>query len=55
MEPDKHREFSAADLTERPCWDDYQKAYDAAIGHCSTGAAPWYFISANRKWYRTGP
>ncbi len=51
-EPDKHWKFSAADLTERPYWDDYQKAYAAAIGRCSTGAAPWYVIPANHKWYR---
>jgi len=51
-EPDKHWKFSAADLTERPYWDDYQKAYAAAIGRCSAGAAPWYVIPANRKWYR---
>jgi PPK2 family polyphosphate:nucleotide phosphotransferase len=51
-EPDKHWKFSAADLTERSYWDDYQKAYAAAIRRCSTAAAPWYVVPANRKWYR---
>jgi hypothetical protein len=31
---------------------DYQKAYAAATGRCSTTAAPWYVVPANRKWYR---
>jgi PPK2 family polyphosphate:nucleotide phosphotransferase len=51
-EPDKHWKFSHGDITERRYWDDYQKAYAAAIGRCSTAAAPWYVIPANRKWYR---
>jgi PPK2 family polyphosphate:nucleotide phosphotransferase len=51
-EPDKHWKFSDADIAERPYWDAYQKAYGAALGRCSTAAAPWYVIPANRKWYR---
>jgi PPK2 family polyphosphate:nucleotide phosphotransferase len=51
-EPDKHWKFSHGDITERRYWDDYQKAYAAAIGRCSTASAPWYVIPANRKWYR---
>jgi len=51
-EPDKHWKFSGADVRERPYWDNYQAAYGAAIGRCSTAAAPWYVIPANRKWYR---
>jgi PPK2 family polyphosphate:nucleotide phosphotransferase len=49
---DKHWKFSGGDISERPYWDDYQMAYGAAIGRCSTVAAPWYVIPANRKWYR---
>jgi len=49
---DKHWKFSGGDIKERPYWDDYQKAYAAAIGRCSTPTAPWYVIPANRKWYR---
>jgi PPK2 family polyphosphate:nucleotide phosphotransferase len=51
-EPDKHWKFSRNDISERRYWDDYQKAYGAAIGRCSTTAAPWYVVPANRKWYR---
>jgi PPK2 family polyphosphate:nucleotide phosphotransferase len=51
-EPDKHWKFSGNDISERPLWDDYQAAYSAALGRCSTAAAPWYVVPANRKWYR---
>jgi PPK2 family polyphosphate:nucleotide phosphotransferase len=51
-EPDKHWKFSGNDISERRYWDDYQSAYAAAIGRCSTEDAPWYVIPANRKWYR---
>ncbi len=51
-EPDKHWKFSRNDISERPYWDDYQAAYATAIGRCSSAAAPWYVIPANRKWYR---
>jgi len=51
-DPDKHWKFSGSDISERPYWDDYQTAYGAAIGRCSTATAPWYVIPANRKWYR---
>jgi PPK2 family polyphosphate:nucleotide phosphotransferase len=51
-DPDRQWKFSGSDITERPYWDDYQTAYGTAIGRCSTAAAPWYVIPANRKWYR---
>ena len=51
-EPDKRWKFSGSDLSERPYWDDYQNAYGAALGRCSSRDAPWYVIPANRKWYR---
>jgi len=51
-DPRKHWKFSAADLAERDCWDDYRRAFEDALGRCSTGHAPWYVIPANRKWYR---
>ena len=51
-EPDKHWKFNRNDIGERQFWDDYQGAYDAAIGRCSTANAPWYIVPANRKWYR---
>jgi PPK2 family polyphosphate:nucleotide phosphotransferase len=51
-EPDKQWKFSGNDIPERRLWNDYRKAYAAAIGRCSTKAAPWYVVPANRKWYR---
>ncbi|HEY6745792.1 MAG TPA: polyphosphate kinase 2 family protein, partial [Mycobacteriales bacterium] len=37
---------------ERARWADYQEAYRIALERCSTDAAPWYAIPADRKWYR---
>jgi PPK2 family polyphosphate:nucleotide phosphotransferase len=51
-EPDKQWKFSGSDIPERRYWNEYRKAYAAAIGRCSTKASPWYVIPANRKWYR---
>jgi PPK2 family polyphosphate:nucleotide phosphotransferase len=51
-EPDKQWKFSGNDIPERRYWNDYRKAYAAAIRRCSTKAAPWYVVPANRKWYR---
>lgn len=44
--------LSAGDWAERAYWDDYQRAYEDALGKCSTEYAPWYIVPANRKWYR---
>lgn len=49
--PDKHWKFNPGDLDEREHWDDYMAAYQAAIEKCSTDAAPWYVVPADRKWY----
>ncbi len=49
--PKKNWKFSLADVKERECWDDYQKAYEEAISHTSTKQAPWYIIPADDKWY----
>jgi PPK2 family polyphosphate:nucleotide phosphotransferase len=51
-DPEKNWKFSTADLEERKYWDDYMKAFEAAIEKCSTSHAPWYIIPANRNWYR---
>jgi PPK2 family polyphosphate:nucleotide phosphotransferase len=48
--PEKHWKFSAADLTERALWDDYQDAYETAIAATSTAWAPWYVVPADQKW-----
>ena len=50
-DPTKHWKFREGDIEERAHWDDYQEAYAEAIRR-STGAAPWYVVPADRKWYR---
>ncbi|MFD5321426.1 polyphosphate kinase 2 family protein [Streptomyces sp. NPDC127098] len=50
--PDKHWKFSPNDVRERELWPDYRKAYAAVLERCSTEAAPWYLVPADRKWYR---
>ena len=51
-DPDKQWKYNPGDLAERARWDDYQQAYQDALTRCSTTAAPWYVIPADRKWYR---
>jgi PPK2 family polyphosphate:nucleotide phosphotransferase len=51
-DPAKHWKFNEGDITERVRWQDYQGAYEEAIRECSTDAAPWYVVPADRKWYR---
>ncbi|MGI9433414.1 MAG: polyphosphate kinase 2 family protein [Geminicoccaceae bacterium] len=51
-EPNKHWKFNPSDLKERERWDDYREAYEIALSRCSTKAAPWFVIPADRKWYR---
>jgi PPK2 family polyphosphate:nucleotide phosphotransferase len=50
-EPEKNWKFSAADVGERAHWDDYMKAYQAAIRATATPQAPWYVVPADRKWF----
>jgi PPK2 family polyphosphate:nucleotide phosphotransferase len=51
-DPTKHWKYRPGDLDDRARWDDYIRAYGAAIERCSTPAAPWYVVPADRKWYR---
>ena len=51
-DPAKHWKYNPGDLDERARWDDYQQAYQDALNRCSTAAAPWYVVPADRKWYR---
>ncbi|MEV5612649.1 polyphosphate kinase 2 family protein [Streptomyces sp. NPDC052225] len=50
--PDKHWKFNPGDIDERALWPAYQEAYEIALERCSTDAAPWFVIPADRKWYR---
>lgn len=51
-DPDKRWKFRIGDLAERKLWDSYVAADDEALRRCSTDAAPWYVIPANRNWFR---
>jgi len=50
-EPEKNWKFSAGDIRERQCWDDYQKAYEEMISNTATEHAPWYVVPADNKWF----
>jgi PPK2 family polyphosphate:nucleotide phosphotransferase len=50
--PDKRWKFKRGDLDERRRWDEYVAAYEEALTRCTTEAAPWYVIPADRKWFR---
>ena len=50
-EPEKNWKFSAADVRERQCWDDYQHAYENMIRHTATRHAPWFVVPADHKWF----
>jgi PPK2 family polyphosphate:nucleotide phosphotransferase len=50
-EPEKNWKFSAADIYERRCWDDYQDAYEDMIRNTATEQAPWYVVPADNKWF----
>jgi polyphosphate kinase 2 (PPK2 family) len=49
-DPKKQWKFSDADLAEREHWDDYQRAFEAAISATSTRWAPWWVVPADHKW-----
>ena len=51
-DPTKHWKFKMSDLAERALWDNYVAAFEDALSRCSTAAAPWYVIPANRNWFR---
>jgi PPK2 family polyphosphate:nucleotide phosphotransferase len=52
QEVGKAWKLSAGDWREREHWDAYQEAYEDALSKCSTEAAPWYIVPADRKWHR---
>ena len=49
---EKSWKLSVGDWEERELWDEYQKAYEDAIGKCASKAAPWHIVPADHKWYR---
>ena len=51
-DPARHWKISDGDYAERPFWDAYTEAFEAALSRCSTDYAPWFIIPANHKWFR---
>lgn len=51
-DPAKHWKFTPGDVEARGLWPAYRAAYEAVLERCSTDAAPWYVVPADRKWYR---
>ena len=51
-DPRKRWKFDPTDLRKRAQWNDYARAYEDMLRRCSTVAAPWYVVPANRKWLR---
>jgi PPK2 family polyphosphate:nucleotide phosphotransferase len=51
-DPLRQWKISESDYAERPYWDDYMRAYEAALAKTSTKHAPWFVIPADHKWYR---
>jgi PPK2 family polyphosphate:nucleotide phosphotransferase len=50
-QPEKNWKFSAADIHERECWDDYMNAYEEMIINTARKYAPWYAVPADNKWF----
>ena len=50
-DPAKNWKFSMADVKERGCWKDYQKAYEEMIQNTASKQAPWYVVPADNKWF----
>jgi len=48
---EKNWKFSANDVKERECWEDYHGAFENVFSHTSTKWAPWYVIPADHKWF----
>jgi PPK2 family polyphosphate:nucleotide phosphotransferase len=51
-DPTKRWKYDPRDAEERERWKEYREAYSDALARCSTDAAPWYVVPADRKWYR---
>jgi PPK2 family polyphosphate:nucleotide phosphotransferase len=49
--PEKNWKFSAADVRERRYWNDYMRAYEAAIQATATKDSPWFVVPADNKWF----
>lgn len=50
-DPEKRWKFDPRDITERAHWDDYQRAYEAALTETHRPWSPWYVVPADEKAY----
>ena len=51
-DPTKQWKYNPGDLGTRERWAEYAAAYEEAMARCTSEAAPWHIIPADRKWYR---
>ena len=51
-DPTKSWKLSVGDWQERELWDEYTKAYEAALNRCHSEHAPWFIVPADKKWFR---
>ena len=51
-DPTKHWKFQLGDLEARKQWDDYQRAYEAALAATAAPWAPWLVVPADSKSHR---
>jgi len=51
-DPTKRWKFAAGDLEVRTKWDEYQRAYSAAVAATGTPWAPWTIVPADSKTHR---
>ena len=51
-DPTKRWKFATGDLEVRKRWDDYQRAYSAAVAATGTPWAPWTIVPADSKTHR---
>ncbi len=51
-DPTKRWKFAGGDIGTRKRWDDYQKAYSAAVAATGTPWAPWTIVPADSKTHR---
>ena len=50
-EPAKNWKFALGDVREREHWDEYMRAYEAAIRATAAPHAPWFVVPADHKWF----
>lgn len=51
-DPHRRWKIDESDLKARALWDDYQSAYELALGATATARAPWYIVPADSKSHR---